>query len=1120
MPNFEHRFFFMANTVVTKGVITINGKEIANTWSALRKETQKLKRELKKIPEGTDEFIKKAKELENAEKHFKAVDDSIKNVNVSLDEANEYFSKFIGGLSSGNYKQAEEGLRGIILNFKGLVKSARAFIATPFGIAITAISAIAIGTKKWFDYNQELSKTTKLTKQLTNLSGQDLTNHRDMVSGIAKTNKKSFDEIVKAADSLSEQMKIPQQRALDLINQGFVRGADLNGDFLQKIKEYPIQFKNAGYSAQDFIDIATQEVKGGVYDDKLIDALKEADLSLKEFTKTQEDALKNAFGDDYTQKLKEGLATGEISTKKAIQSIIKESSKVGLNFKQQQQLIADVFKGAGEDAGGFAEIVRQLNEAFKEENRTLDELEVATQRVADANIRYEKALSDFFDASQSGFPEFLANWKAFGTEVLSGILENLKRIFTTQEQLINKAKNLGKNNAANQVSEDIGRFGGKIGDEVKYKIQEADANIKRVKKKIKEVGFELFGNTKEILNEKLAEQIAYRDELLKIANGTSELFFKAEEKRKKIKKKKNNDKKAPTSARKDNSLKNAITEREKANKRLLQLQQKLEDEKMLIKEESLQKQLELLDIAYRRKKEKFELENKTLQKEIEATNIKISSLQNKKSKTKNTDKQEYYNKAIKELDLLNKTRVQAKKVNDEILVQLESTKQFKIATLREKSFVKDIERERKKIDKEKELTIDKINTISTFEEAKQKLQDQYGVKDLSKIKNIVDAKNKLREEANKGALQQQVRFLEKSASLLHEQLKTVTGPAADQLKENLRFLEEKLTKIKGFLQGKQDEESSDTNSTYLGDEAGSLDVLGFSSQQWVDTFDNLDTTENKLIAVGMAMQALANAGRMYAQFQEQENQRELRLFAAYQDRRKKVLKNQLDSGILTQEEYHREVDKLEKEAANKKADLEYKQAKANKIANLFQAMGSTAVAVATALKAGPIAGPILAAIVGALGAVQIGLIASQPLPPKPTYEVGGYTKGLGFKDETGYEVAGVVHGNEYVVPEWLLEEPQVANIVQWIEAKRTKTTNSFDDGGYTENAKDTTYEANSELSTDSNLMMVYAVNRLYEILDKLERNGIEAFLLADGKNGKLMHDAVKKFKTIENKNKR
>ena len=46
-------------------------------------------------------------------------------------------------------------------------------------------------------------------------------------------------------------------------------------------------------------------------------------------------------------------------------------------------------------------------------------------------------------------------------------------------------------------------------------------------------------------------------------------------------------------------------------------------------------------------------------------------------------------------------------------------------------------------------------------------------------------------------------------------------------------------------------------------------------------------------------------------------------------------------------------------------------------------------------------------------------------------------------DGSGFAVAGVVHEDEYVIPKWQLQDPQVAAVAQWPEARRLR---GFADG--------------------------------------------------------------------------
>lgn len=91
------------------------------------------------------------------------------------------------------------------------------------------------------------------------------------------------------------------------------------------------------------------------------------------------------------------------------------------------------------------------------------------------------------------------------------------------------------------------------------------------------------------------------------------------------------------------------------------------------------------------------------------------------------------------------------------------------------------------------------------------------------------------------------------------------------------------------------------------------------------------------------------------------------------------LENQLQAGQITREEYEKERRKLLRD-----------QAENQKAAALMNAIVSTAAAVATAMTAGPVSGQILAALTAALGAVQIGIIAAEPIPQ---FGKGGWVEG-------------------------------------------------------------------------------------------------------------------------------
>jgi hypothetical protein len=116
-----------------------------------------------------------------------------------------------------------------------------------------------------------------------------------------------------------------------------------------------------------------------IYQDKLPDAIKEFALSVNEQTKGVSDALKNAFGASFTTTLLKGIKDGSISVKQALSLISEEAKRIGLNAQQAQQLTADLFRGAGEDAGCL-KIFEAVRHSIENQIRPLSEAEKTISR--------------------------------------------------------------------------------------------------------------------------------------------------------------------------------------------------------------------------------------------------------------------------------------------------------------------------------------------------------------------------------------------------------------------------------------------------------------------------------------------------------------------------------------------------------------------------------------------------------------------------------------------------------------------------------------------------------------------------------------------------------------------
>lgn len=160
-----------------------------------------------------------------------------------------------------------------------------------------------------------------------------------------------------------------------------------------------------------------------------------------------------------------------------------------------------------------------------------------------------------------------------------------------------------------------------------------------------------------------------------------------------------------------------------------------------------------------------------------------------------------------------------------------------------------------------------------------------------------------------------------------------------------------------------------------------------------------------------------------------------------QGARRDALIESIDEERKKEQQLAKERKKLENErikAQNRAAQIEWANSLINNVVN-------TALAVTKALPNIP-----LSIIVGALGLVSTGIIAANKPEPIP-YDKGGYTLGVGPRDSSGYRVAGVVHENEYVIPERVLQTSRGSEMAAALEAMRLGMP-SFAVGGYSEDA--------------------------------------------------------------------
>ena len=403
--------------------------------SLLQKEQRELGAVLNRLKndgqENTQEFKDLSKSYKTASKNAKDLADELRDIDGAggnltsnignYKSATEGFANSFDALKSGDIKGAFDGIKESV---SGLFKT---LLENPI---LGLLSGIVVAGKAIFDFNAGIQESNLLLKGL-GVNSADISKVRVELQATADTYGKSFEDIAKTADSLSASYGISISEANDIIAKGLVQGGRANEDFLNQVSEYDVQFERLGFTAEESLAAITAGFEEGVYVDKLPDALKELGLSLEKGTKASRDALTSAFGKEFADKLLNGVQSGSLSVKDALTQIGDESKKVGLNLQQQQQLTGEVFRGAGEDAGGALKIIEILN---KSQVRGYTDAEKATEDLRTANEALGTAISNAFEIK--GFASGWDSFKASATLTLANIINYLGKLKNDLQPLI------------------------------------------------------------------------------------------------------------------------------------------------------------------------------------------------------------------------------------------------------------------------------------------------------------------------------------------------------------------------------------------------------------------------------------------------------------------------------------------------------------------------------------------------------------------------------------------------------------------------------------------------------------------------------------------------------------
>lgn len=413
--------------------------------------------ETAKEAEDANEILRKA--LAGIDPSAEGASDAIETLNKKIEENNQVIqeheeqsaglidslgdlvginTKFGSSLENLSKNSAGSVLEGLNVKAKALWQTLTGLLANPVVLTFLGIAAAGMAVKWWYDYNKGLVEATKLTGDLTGKSGNDLKNFRNEVQATADTFNQDFETVLEAANNYAQQYGISVDEALNKIQDGFISGANANGQYLDSLKEFPAYFHEAGVSADGFVAIMSQTSKMGVTSNKALDTIKEGNIRIREMSTATAEALDNLGLNSKT--IQQELAAGTTTTFEVMQKVSTKLSEIPESSQVAGEAITNIFGGPGEDAGyRYLTTLKNISTNLDEVKEQSGEMGRLQQEQLQSQVELDNAISALFDATGGTFESMTTQAKTFVNKGIVAIIKGVVDICNWFIDMYNKS---------------------------------------------------------------------------------------------------------------------------------------------------------------------------------------------------------------------------------------------------------------------------------------------------------------------------------------------------------------------------------------------------------------------------------------------------------------------------------------------------------------------------------------------------------------------------------------------------------------------------------------------------------------------------------------------------------
>lgn len=388
--------------------------------NAMEQAGKRASEEYKRLAASAKQIYERMDELQRATGKFTLNVGNYEQSILNAIGANNVFARSIIELGKGG-EEASKAMVQISSATKAFGQTLTALLANPAFLALAGVAG-AVGAFKWFyDYNNGIKEATKLTMEFTGMGVQDAKLFRDEIQGVADVFDKEFKPTLQAVDALAANFGIGWKEALQVVKDGFVAGADLNGDFLNKLQQYPQYFKEAGLTAQQFVAIITQ-TRSGIFTDKGLEAIKMANTKIREMSDQTAEALDNLGMS--SKQVEEDLQSGAKTTFDVLQEVSAKLNDLPDNAQIVGETLKDVFGKKGADAGlALVRSLKDINTNLEEVKSQTGDLGRLNEELMESETELNKAISHAFDITGGSFETLTTKAKVWFNTALGWLVK-------------------------------------------------------------------------------------------------------------------------------------------------------------------------------------------------------------------------------------------------------------------------------------------------------------------------------------------------------------------------------------------------------------------------------------------------------------------------------------------------------------------------------------------------------------------------------------------------------------------------------------------------------------------------------------------------------------------------